>query len=150
MAIYLQVRAGPVGLLLDALRVHEVITLPDDFRADQAFADWRGRVLHVVRLAGQLQLPPGEPAQGVVYSPSEGDEPVMLCLDEVARLRNLEGADWNALPPSVPAQTVALFDAVFVDSTQHAQLYRLRSDVMGALLGVPQDAAPADTLDTAG
>ncbi len=103
MAIYLQVRAGPVGLLLDALRVHEVITLPDDFRADQAFADWRGRVLHVVRLAGQLQLPPGEPAQGVVYSPSEGDEPVMLCLDEVARLRNLEGADWNALPPSVPA-----------------------------------------------
>lgn len=143
MAIYLQVRAGPVGLLLDALRVHEVVTLPDEFRADQVFAEWRGRVLHVVRLAGQLQLGEGSDAHGVVYSPREGDEPVMLCVDEVSRLRDLVDSAWSPLPPSVPAQTVALFDAVFVDPTQDRQLYRLRSDVMATLLGVPEEAAGA-------
>ncbi|MFD0668611.1 hypothetical protein ACT80S_12905 [Ramlibacter sp. MAHUQ-53] len=141
MAVYLQVRAGPVGLLLDALRVHEVVTLPEDFRDDQAFAEWRRRVLHVVRLAGHLQLAPGQARHGVVYAPREGDEPVMLCVDEVNRLRPLEDGAWHPLPPSVPAQTAALFDAVHVDTAQHQQLYRLKSDVMAALLGVPSGSA---------
>lgn len=143
MAIYLQVRAGPVGLLLDALRVHEVVLLPERFRDDQAFAEWRSQVLHVVRLAQHLQLPAGQSEQAVIYSPREGDAPVMLLVDEVARLRTLEAAAWGPLPPGVPERTRTLFDGLHLDAGTQQPLYRLRSDVMATLLGVPEgDPAP--------
>lgn len=135
MAIYLQVRAGALGILLDALRVHEVVLLGEGLREDQAFAEWRDQVLHVVRLASHLQLPGGGGQQAVVYSPGEGQSPVMLHVDEVERLRHLEPGHFKGMP-RVPARTALLFDAVYSDQASSRELFRLRDRLEPALLGV--------------
>lgn len=137
MAMYLQVRAGPLGILLDALRVHEVVLLGQPLREDQAFAQWRDQVLCVVRLADHLQLHGSEGHQAVIYSPGQGLEPAMLIVDEVLRLRHLEPGHWSTMP-TVPARTAALFDAVFWDESNSQQVFRLRSEVPPALLGISE------------
>ena len=141
MAIYLQVRAGPLSILLDALRVHEVVLLGQSLREDQAFAQWRDQVLCVVRLAQHLQLSGSQGHQAVIYSPGQGLPPAMLIVDEVLRLRHMEPSHWSAMP-TVPARTSALFDAVFWDESSSQQVFRLRSEVAPALLGIsePEDA----------
>lgn len=148
MAIYLQVRAGSLGILLDALRVHEVVFIGESVRADQAYAEWRGQVLPVVWLARHLQLPEGACEQAVVYSPDDGLPPLMLHVDEVARLRTLEPGQWSALP-RVPSRTAEMFDAVYWDEDSREQFYRLRRRLEPALLGHAPDSqdlsAPAPT-----
>ena len=139
MAIYLQVRAGPLGLLLDALRIHEVLALDQPLRPDQPFAEWRGQVLPVVRLARHLELAEGTGAQAVVYAPVGDGPPVMLLLDEVARLRPLDAGQWQALP-RVPSRTAQLFDAVCRDEQAQCELFRLRSDLSAQQLGAPVTA----------
>ncbi len=141
MAIYLQVRAGPLGILLDALRVHEVV-VPEGLREDQVFAPWRDQVLRVVRLARHLELPGAQGQHAVVYSPSEGATPAMLMVDEVVRLRQLEASHWQPMP-TVPVRTAALFDAVFLDDAVGLQLFRLRSELAPELLGVVEEALSA-------
>ncbi len=136
MAIYLQVRVGSVGILLDALRVHEVLIWGETQRSDAAFAQWREQVLPAVRLARHLELPDGAGVEqhAVVYSPGAGSAPIMLLVDEVARLRQLDPGQWRPMP-RVPARTARLFDAVWWDEAAASQVFRLRSELEPVLLG---------------
>lgn len=151
MAIYLQVRVGSVGLLLDALRVHEVLIWEDTEHTEPAYAQWREQVLPVVRLARHLELAStgGNEQHAVVYSPGKDCPPVMLLVDEVARLRQLGPSHWQPMP-RVPARTAQLFDAVWWDEVASGQVYRLRCELEPLLLGAqPLDSeelsAPAPT-----
>jgi hypothetical protein len=124
MAIYLQVRAGPVQILLDALAVHEVLALDKRNQGAGDHCEWRNAVLEVLNLAEFLGFSAPEPAMGVVFGASQDAVPVMLQVSEVVCLRNLSVADWHPLP-HVPAATRSYFDAVFLDSDGSTQVYRL-------------------------
>ena len=124
MAIYLQVRAGPVQILLDALAVHEVLALDKRHSGAGAHCEWRDTVLQNLNLAEFLGFSAPEPAMGVVFGSTSEAVPVMLQISEVVCLRNLTASDWLALPP-VPAATRDYFDAVYLDTAADAQVYRL-------------------------
>lgn len=131
MAIYLQVRAGPIQLLLDALAVHEVLSLDKTTVGAGAHCEWRDQVLQSLNLADFLGFSSPEPGMGVVFGNAEDSLPVMLQVDEVVRLRNLATKDWSPLP-HVPAATRAYFDAVYLEPDSDAQVYRL---IKGLSLG---------------
>jgi chemotaxis signal transduction protein len=138
MAIYLQVRAGPVQLLLDALAVHEVLSLEKTASGAGAHCEWRDQVLAGLNLAEFLGFSSPAPGMGVVFGSTEAELPVMLQVDEVVRLRNLSPTDWHPLP-HVPVATRAYFDAVFLDSDGQTQIYRL---IKGLDLGSARPAHP--------
>jgi hypothetical protein len=133
MAIYLQVRAGPLQLLVDALGVHEVLSLGELAVGGQGgHIEWRKQVLNSVALHtffGQIQ---GERLMGVVYSATEGDPPLMLEVDEVVGLRNITPAQWLPMP-RLPDATRVFFDALIDDLNSAAQVYRLRRPLSSAL-----------------
>ncbi len=140
MALYLQLRAGPVYLMLDASGVHEIVT--QEARAaqdgvDRLHAQWRGSVLTVVSLARFLGFGDTPSPVGVVWTPAPDAVPVMLAADEVVGLQQAVAHGWRALP-TVPEATADLFDAVYIDPGQSARLaYRLRSDLDPSAFGLP-------------
>lgn len=144
MAIYLQVRAGQIHLLLDALSVHEILGLDALAEGGGAHCAWRSEVLQSVNLGeffGSASLAPG---MGVVYTPDRETAPLMLKVDEVVRLRELRAADWSSLP-RLPEQTLVFLDAIHVDGASGQQIYRLRSPLASALFAVvpaPAEAVP--------
>ncbi len=139
MSLYLQLRAGPVYLMLEASVVHEIVT--QDARAaqdgvDRLHAQWRGSVLTVVTLARFLGFGDTPSPVGVVWAPSPEAAPLMLAADEVVGLQQAVAHAWRALP-TVPEATAGLFDAVYVDPGQPARLaYRLRSDIDPTVFGL--------------
>jgi chemotaxis signal transduction protein len=128
MAIYLQIRAGGVHLLLDALKVHEVMGLDTVQPAAQGHVQWRDDVLHYVDLAAFLRRPADAPSMAVVYSPDDEALPLMLAVDEVLGLRDLAATDFRALP-RIPADSAAFFDAVWLEPAQERQSFRLRHPI---------------------
>ena len=151
MAIYLQVRAGNLQLLVDALGVHEILSLNDLPVGGQGeHVEWRQQVLNSVPVHSFFAQEQGERVMGVVYSATEGDSPLMLEVDEIIGLRNIGPKDWLPMP-RLPSETMVFFDALVDDLKTDAQVYRLRrplqaslfrSDLMSTDLGlVPHKAA---------
>jgi chemotaxis signal transduction protein len=127
MAIYLHVQAGSLQLLLDALGVHEVLSLDALAVGGQGdHIEWREQVLSSVPVRsffGQTQG--GDATMGVVYSAGDTDVPMMLKVDAVHGLRNISEAEWLPMP-RLPLATMVFFDALAKDLNSDAQLYRLR------------------------
>lgn len=126
MAIYLEVRAGQIHLLLNALSVHEILGLDALPEGGGAHCEWRSDVLQSLNLGEFLGSPSEAPGMGVVYTPEPEARPLMLKVDEVLRLRDLGNKDWSALP-RLPQQTLVFIDAIHVDASSAQQLYRLRN-----------------------
>ena len=133
MAIYLQVRAGNLQLLVDALGVHEILSLNDLPVGGQGeHVEWRKQVLNSVPVHSFFAQEQGERVMGVVYSATEGDSPMMLEVDEIVGLRNIGPKDWLPMP-RLPAETMVFFDALVDDLKTDAQVYRLRRPLEASL-----------------
>jgi hypothetical protein len=133
MAIYLQVRAGNLQLLVDALGVHEILSLSDLPVGGQGeHVEWRQQVLNSVPVHSFFAQDQGERVMGVVYSATEGDTPMMFEVDEVIGLRNIGHKDWLPMP-RLPSETMVFFDALVNDLKTNAQVYRLRRPLEASL-----------------
>jgi hypothetical protein len=133
MAIYLQVRAGNLQLLVDALGVHEILSLNDLPVGGQGeHVEWRQQVLNSVPVHSFFAQAQGERVMGVVYSATEGDSPLMLEVDEIIGLRNIGPKDWLPMP-RLPSETMVFFDALVDDLKTDAQVYRLRRPLEASL-----------------
>lgn len=133
MAIYLQVRAGDLQLLVDALGVHEILSLGDLPVGGQGeHVEWRQQVLNSVAVHSFFAQVQGERLMGVVYSTTEGDAPLMLEVDEIIGLRNIGPKDWLPMP-RLPQETMVFFDALVNDLKSDAQVYRLRRPLEASL-----------------
>jgi chemotaxis signal transduction protein len=133
MAIYLQVRTGPVQLLVDALGVHEVLSLDGLQEGGQGHIEWRDQVLQAVPMHQFLGQPSGECLMAVVYSAGQEDEPpLLLQVDEVVGLRTISATDWLQMP-RLPDATAVFFDALIDNPNSPAQVYRLRRPLANAL-----------------
>jgi hypothetical protein len=133
MAIYLQVRAGNLQLLVDALGVHEILSLNDLPVGGQGeHVEWRKQVLNTVPVHSFFAQEQGERVMGVVYSSTEGDSPLMLEVDEIIGLRNIGPKDWLPMP-RLPSETMVFFDALVNDLKTDAQVYRLRRPLQASL-----------------
>lgn len=132
MAIYLQLRVGRVHLLLDALKVHEVMGVDTLNLGAQHHVQWRDEVLHFVDLGAFLQLN-SEPAEmAVVYSSQEEGVPLMLGVSEVLGLRDLPANAWSAMP-RLPSASAAFFEAVWLEPDQQRQSFRLRHPIAASV-----------------
>ncbi|MEY2776270.1 MAG: hypothetical protein RLY30_368 [Pseudomonadota bacterium] len=139
MAIYLQVCAGPLYLMLAADGVHEVTTLDRLGQSERGYVEWREMVLPLVSVAEFFELTPdtadslglaqgAEPAAAqpvVIYSPADEADAIAFLLDEVLWLKELPAQAWLALPP-VPARTRHFFDAIMSFPETGHQAFRLR------------------------
>ncbi len=125
MAMYLQLRVGPVHLLLDALKVHEVMALDGLARGAQSHVQWRDEVLQCLELGPFLQVQAEPATMAVVYSPADEGLPLVLGVCEVLGLRALQPKDWSAMP-RLPAASAAFFDAVWLEPQHQRQSFRLR------------------------
>jgi hypothetical protein len=133
MSIYLQVRAGQLHILVDALGVHEVLSLEDLAVGGQGgHIEWRKQVLNSVTVHSFFGQAQGERLMGVVYSAADGDAPLMLEVDEVVGLRNITPTQWTPMP-RLPDATRVFFDALIGDLNSDAQVYRLRRPLDMAL-----------------
>jgi len=133
MAIYLQVRAGDLQLLVDALGVHEILSLGDLPVGGQGeHVEWRQQVLNSVAVHSFFAQVQGDRLMGVVYSTTEGDAPLMLEVDEIIGLRNIGPNDWLPMP-RLPQETMVFFDALVNDLKSDAQVYRLRRPLEASL-----------------
>lgn len=125
MAMFLQIRTGGLYLMVDALRVHEVLGLEGLVAGAQGHAQWRGQVLNCVDLGDFFRLPHAQPQMAVVYNPARTGDPLVLQVEEVLGLRNLEGRQWGQLP-QLPAPIEQFFDAVWLETEHSRQSFRLR------------------------
>lgn len=144
-ALFLQVRAGPLHLMLDAGAIREVLTRDVGTAVDARQAQWRGDVLPVIPLAGFLGFAGELPEIGVVYALADGLPPVMFGVDEVIGLRPAGTSSWRSTP-RLPREAAALFDAVYVDAARELLAYRLRAGLDPSrfgLLGTGAEIAPA-------
>lgn len=139
MSVYLQVRAGPLHLMLSAEGIHEVSTLDQLGQSERGFVEWREAVLPLVSFAEFFELsarnedtsiPRAETGQAsgdpvVIYSTADEAPPIAFRLDEVIWLKNLPAHLWLSLP-SLPARTAHFFDAIMGFPETGHQAYRLR------------------------
>jgi hypothetical protein len=133
MAIYLQVRAGDLQILVDALGVHEILSLADLPVGGQGeHVEWRQQVLNSVPVHSFFKQTQGERVMGVVYSASEGETPLMLEVDEVVGLRTIAPNEWLPMP-RLPSETMVFFDALVQDLKSDAQVYRLKRSLEASL-----------------
>ncbi len=124
MAVFLQVRTGRLHLMLDALQVHEVVGLEGLVDGAQGHAQWRDQVLTALELGEFFGLPHLPPVMGVVYSPGDDGEPLLLKVEEVLGLRNLEPRQWRALP-HLPQRSRVFFESVWLEPEHDRQSFRL-------------------------
>jgi hypothetical protein len=133
MAIYLQVRAGNLQLLVDALGVHEILSLDALPVGGQGeHVEWRAQVLNSVPVHSFFAQEQGERVMGVVYSATDGDQPMMLEVDEVVGLRTIGPNEWLPMP-RLPAETMVFFDALAKDLKSDSQVYRLKRPLEASL-----------------
>lgn len=133
MAIYLQVRAGNLQLLVDALGVHEILSLGDLPVGGQGeHVEWRQQVLNTVPVHSFFAQTQGARVMGVVYSAADGDSPLMLEVDEIIGLRTIGPKDWLPMP-RLPSETMVFFDALVNDLKTDAQVYRLKRPLEASL-----------------
>lgn len=139
MATYLQLRVGPVHLLLNALQVHEVMRADTMGMGAQGHAQWRDEVLHFLDLGAFLQLQAEPATMAVVYSPDEGGQPLVMGVSEVLGLRNLGPSDWSAMP-RLPTASAAFVDAVWLEPAHQRQSFHWRFPI-GIEVFQPGDGA---------
>jgi|LauGreSuBDMM15SN_2_FD.fasta_scaffold268171_1 hypothetical protein len=133
MATYLQVRAGNLQLLIDALGVHEILSLSDLPVGGQGeHVEWRKQVLNSVPVHSFFAQEQGERVMGVVYSATEGDTPMMFEVDEIIGLRSIGQKDWLPMP-RLPSETMVFFDALVKDLKTDIQVYRLKRPLQASL-----------------
>ena len=133
MATYLQVRAGNLHLLIDALGVHEIVSLSDLPVGGQGeHVEWRKQVLNSVPVHSFFAQEQGERVMGVVYSATEGDTPMMFEVDEIIGLRSIGQKDWLPMP-RLPSETMVFFDALVKDLKTDIQVYRLKRPLQASL-----------------
>jgi hypothetical protein len=133
MTTYLQVRAGNLQLLVDALGVHEILSLSDLPVGGQGeHVEWRKQVLNSVPVHSFFAQEQGERVMGVVYSVTEGEIPMMFEVDEVIGLRKIGQQDWLPMP-RLPSETMVFFDALVKDLKTDVQVYRLRRPLQASL-----------------
>jgi len=125
MAIYLQVRSGPVHILLDALSVHEVLGLAGLVDGAQGHVQWRDDVLSAVNMGELLGFSAPAPEMGVVYSPQDQGLPIMLMVEEVLGLKNLDKHHWSAMP-RIPADSALYIDGVWLEPEASRQSFRFK------------------------
>lgn len=135
MAIYLQVSVASVTLMLDALHVHEVLSLDAVLAGSGEHVQWRDDVISAVNLAALFGQVDDQVAMGVVYTASDNARPVMLKVDEVLGLKDLRPNDWQHLP-RIPASSARFFDLVWLEDAPQRQSFRLRHPLDSQLLGV--------------
>ena len=120
-------------MLVDALGVHEILSLSDLPVGGQGeHVEWRQQVLNSVPVHSFFAQDQGERVMGVVYSATEGDTPMMFEVDEVIGLRNIGHKDWLPMP-RLPSETMVFFDALVNDLKTNAQVYRLRRPLEASL-----------------
>jgi chemotaxis signal transduction protein len=125
MAIFLQVRSGPVHVLLDALSVHEVLGLEGLIDGAQGHVQWREDVLSAVNMAQLLGFTAPVPEMGVVYSPEDHALPIMLLVEEVLGLKNLDKHHWSAMP-RIPTESALFIDGVWLEPEAQRQSFRFK------------------------
>lgn len=135
MAIFLQVRAGPVHVLLDSAGVHEVTGLDQLRSSERGFYEWRESVLKGLNLAAFLGLAERSsglhdredeaPKFAVVYSPSDHEAPFLFEVDEVVWLKDLHKTAWLNVE-ALPRRTAHFFDGVSLNEDGVTQAFRLR------------------------
>ncbi len=143
-ALFLQVRAGPLHLMLDAGAIREVLTREVGTAVDARQAQWRGDVLPVIPLSGFLGFAGDAPEIGVVYALADGAPPVMFGVDEVIGLRPASTTGWRSTP-RLPGEAAGLFDAVYIDAERDLLAYRLRVGLEPSRFGLIDTGAPTDT-----
>jgi hypothetical protein len=133
MATYLQGRAGNLQLLIEALGVHEILSLSDLPVGGQGeHVEWRKQVLNSVPVHSFFAQEQGERVMGVVYSATEGDTPMMFEVDEIIGLRSIGQKDWLPMP-RLPSETMVFFDALVKDLKTDIQVYRLKRPLQASL-----------------
>jgi chemotaxis signal transduction protein len=135
MAIYLQVRAASIHLMLDALHVHEVLNSDTVLSGASDHAQWRDDVISTVDLAKLFGLSGGNIAMGVVYTTGNESRPVMLLIDEVLGLKDLQAAQWSRLP-RIPSGSALFFNSVWLEGDTQRQSFRLRHPLDNPLFGI--------------
>lgn len=135
--LYLQLRAGPMLVLLEAGGVHEVLESGWQGQArDQA--QWRGQVLPVIRLGRFFGFDDAGGDAGVVCSVGPDEPALLLAADAVLGLQAIDAQEWKRLP-ALPARIGHFFDAAFAGAGQQSLSYRLRSELGAADFGVAVD-----------
>lgn len=135
--LYLQLRAGPMLVLLEASGVHEVLESGWQGQArDQA--QWRSQVLPVIRLGRFFGFDDARDDAGVVCSVGPDEPAVLFAAGAVLGLHAIDSQEWKRLP-ALPARVEHFFDAAFAGSGQQALSYRLRGQLRGADFGVAVD-----------
>ncbi|MEY4471173.1 MAG: hypothetical protein RIT20_1514 [Pseudomonadota bacterium] len=142
MAIYLQVRSGPVYLMLDALAVHEVLGLEGQIDGAQGHVEWRDDVLSAINMAELLGFEAPAPVMGVVYTPEDDGQPIMLMVEEVLGLKNLSAQDWSKMP-RIPADSARYIDGVWLEPQHERQSFRFRRPMPKAQALATTDDASA-------
>lgn len=131
---YLQVRVGPMLLMLEATGVHEV--LGAGWRGDsREQAQWRGQVLPVISLARFFGFGDTAADAGVVYGLEGHASPLMFAADEVLGLCAVDVQQWKRLP-ALPDEVTRFLDAAFVRPGQEQLSYRLRAALQPSHFGV--------------
>lgn len=143
MAIYLQVRIASVCLMLDALHVHEVLSLDTVLAGSGDHVQWRDDVISAVNLATLFGQADDQIAMGVVYTSSDNARPVMLKVDEVMGLKDMRPNDWQHLP-RIPASSARFFDLVWLEADAQRQSFRLRHPLESPLLGIQAPPTGSD------
>lgn len=135
--LYLQLRAGPMLVLLEAGGVHEVLESGWQGQArDQA--QWRGQVLPVIGLGRFFGFDDARGDAGVVYSVGPGEPALLFSADAVLGLHSIDAQEWKRLP-GLPARVGHFFDAAFAGAGQQSLSYRLRGQLGSADFGVTVD-----------
>jgi len=129
MANYLRIAGSDFKILLDAVRVHEILDAGAD-AAHARYLEWRGRVLRTVSLRTLLgaHCGPTTDVVAVVYEPEGAIAPIVLIVDRVLGLESVEESGFLALPP-LPEAVERLFSKVRLDPVSGEQAYLLAAHV---------------------
>ena len=117
MRKFLVFLVGPYRLMVDALRVHDLLARDGAARVrGGGHLSWRGRLVPEVALAALLGRSGGDPAGGVdlIYGDDMSATLVTLRADRVVGLRAVEESDLRFLPPLGPGLS-RLFAGVLLD-----------------------------------
>lgn len=117
MRTFLVFTIEPYRLMVDALRVHELLERDRAGRVrGGGHLSWRGRLVPEVALADLLGRKSAAPAGGVdlIYGDDMSATLVMLRADRVVGLRDINESDLHFLPPLGP-ELSRLFSGLVLD-----------------------------------
>ncbi len=139
--LYLQLRAGPVCVLVEATGVHEVLAADRSHVSSRRQMQWRDQVLPVIELRSFFGFEESGCETHVVYSVDGADgtaSPLVFAANEVLGLHQVDAHEWKRLP-ALPAEITRYFDAAYVTAGQDGLSYRLRAELEPTDFGVEAD-----------